>query len=53
VYLYNRAPNVLPKYGKTVGTVGGGHRGIACIALAFIQVPIPTNTIFPFLHIFL
>jgi hypothetical protein len=34
VYLFNRVPNVLPKYGKTVG---GGQRGIACIALSFIN----------------
>jgi hypothetical protein len=27
-------PSVLPKYGKTVG---GGHRGIACIALSIVD----------------
>jgi len=38
VFLYNRVPSVLPKYGKTVG---GGHRGIACIALSIVE---PTTT---------
>lgn len=35
VFLFNRVPNVLPKYGKTVG---GGYRGVACIALSFSNV---------------